>query len=191
MLHSFIHPTTSLCVQTCCTWWSFWRLLIVGHENGGEGTAWGKVRKLGYIDEKWVYGSTCGKLPAESAGMWQPYVIHRSEIMCIGGSDIEMPQSFSIQLSIHTNYKLAVNNEYMIICTKLLTIQQRLGHIYRERHWSVNNIWSWKQLNWETICSLLSILNVLPAFIGITDSDTVTASFWTWASMEHLRFLVL
>jgi len=96
--------------------------------------------------------------------------------MCISGSDIEMPQSFWIQLSIHTNYKLAANNEYMIICTKLLTIQQRLGHIYGERHWSVNDIWSWKQLNWETICLLLSIINELPAFIGITDSDTVTAS---------------
>ena len=96
--------------------------------------------------------------------------------MCISGSDIEMPQSFWIQLSIHTNYKLAVNNDCMIICTKLLTIQQLLGHIYGEGHWSVNDIWTCKQLNWEAICLLLSIINVLPAFIGQTDSDTVTAS---------------
>ena len=52
----------------------------------------------------------------------------------------------------------------MIICTKLLTIQQLLGHIYGERHWSVNDFWTCKQLNWEAICSLLSIINVLPAF---------------------------
>jgi len=87
------------------------------------------VRKLGYIDEKLEYGSTCGKLPAESAGMWQDYVIHRSETRCISGSKFEMTQSFWIQLSIHTNYTLAVNNDYMIICTKLLTIQQQLGHV--------------------------------------------------------------
>jgi len=59
--------------------------------------------------------------------------------MFIGGTDIEMTQSFWIQLSIHTHYKLAVNNDYMIMCTKLLTIQQLLGHIYGERHWSVND----------------------------------------------------
>ena len=87
------------------------------------------------------------------------------------------PQSFWMQLSIHTNYKLAVNNNNMIICTKLLTIQQRLGHIYGEPHWSVNDFWTCKQLNWEGICLLLSIINVLPAFIGETDSDTRTATF--------------
>ena len=67
--------------------------------------------------------------------------------MCISGSEIETPQSFWIQLSIHTNYTLAVNNDYMIICTKLLTIQQQLGHVYGERQWSVNNFWSCKQVN--------------------------------------------
>ena len=164
---------------------------MVCHGNRGEGPAWGRVRKLGYIDEKWVYGSTCGKLPAESAGMWQRYIIHHSEIMCISGSNIETPQSFWIQLSIHTNYNLAVNNDYMIICTKLFTIQQLWGHIYGERHWSVNDFWTGKQLNWEAIYSLLSIIKVLPDVKGKTDSDTVTASFWEWASMEHQRFLDL
>jgi len=82
-----------------------------------------------------------------------------------------------MQLSIHTNCKLAVNNDNMIICTKSLTIQQLLGHIYVERHWSVNNVWTCKQLNSEAICSLLSIFNVLPAFMGKTDSNMVTASF--------------
>ena len=92
-------------------------------------------------------------------------------------SEFQRLQIFWMQLSIHTNDKLAVNNDNMIICTKLLTIQQLLGHIYGERHWSVNDFWTCKQLNWEAICSLLSIINVLPAGIHKTDSDRVTASF--------------
>jgi hypothetical protein len=97
--------------------------------------------------------------------------------MGISGSDIETPQSFWIKLSIHNNYKLAVNTDNMIICTKLLTIEQVLGHIYGERLRSVNDFWTCKQLNLEAICSLLSIINLLPDFIAKPDSDTVTASF--------------
>ena len=130
MLQSSIHPTISLCNQTWCTWSTFWKLFMVGHANRREGTAYGKVRMLGYMNEKLVYGSTCGKLPAESAGMWQRYIIHHSQKMCISGWEIEKPQSFWMQLSIHTNYTLAVNNDYTIICTKLLPIQQQLGHDY-------------------------------------------------------------
>ena len=52
---------------------------MVGHGNRGDRTGSGKVSKLRYINEKLVYGSTCGELPAESAGMSQRYVIHRSE----------------------------------------------------------------------------------------------------------------
>ena len=62
--------------------------------------------------------------------------------MCISGADIDTPQSFWIQLSIHTNYRVAVNNDYMIICTKLLTIQQVLQYIYGERQWGVNDFWT-------------------------------------------------
>jgi hypothetical protein len=40
-----------------------------GHGNRGEGTGSGKVRKLGYINEKLVYGSICSELPAECPGM--------------------------------------------------------------------------------------------------------------------------
>jgi len=64
--------------------------------------------------------------------------------MFISGSEIEMPQSFWMQLSIHPNYALAVYNDYVIICTKLLTIQQHVGHVYGERQWSVNEFWSSK-----------------------------------------------
>jgi hypothetical protein len=42
---------------------------MVRHGNRGEATGKGKIRKLGYIDKTLVYGSKCGKLPAESAGM--------------------------------------------------------------------------------------------------------------------------
>jgi hypothetical protein len=42
---------------------------MVGHGNRGEANGEGKIRKLGYIDQTLVYGSKCGKLPAESAEM--------------------------------------------------------------------------------------------------------------------------
>jgi len=56
---------------------------MVGNENQGDRTGYGKVSKLGYIDEKLVYGYTFSDLPAESAGMSQRYVIHHSENMCL------------------------------------------------------------------------------------------------------------
>jgi len=112
---------------------------MVGHGNRGKGTGSGEVRKLDYINEKLVYRSTCDKLPAESTDMWQRYMINRSENRYISGSEIEMAQSFWMQLCIHTNDLLPINNDYMIICTKLLTLQQQLGHVYGERQRSVNN----------------------------------------------------
>jgi hypothetical protein len=44
---------------------------MVGHGNRGEATGYSKICKLGNIDETLVYGSKCGKLPAESAEMQQ------------------------------------------------------------------------------------------------------------------------
>jgi len=149
------------------------------------------VRTLGCINEKLVYGSTSSKLAAESAGMWQRYIIHRSENMSISGSEIAMPQSVSMKLSIHTSYTLAVDNDYMIICTILLIIQQQLGHVYGELQWSVNDIWSCKWVNWEVICLLLFITNVLVALIGKRTSDRVEAPCWEWKSTECQWFLVL
>jgi len=49
-----------------------------------------------------------------------------------------------MQLSIDRMCTLAVNNDYMIICTKLLSIKQQLGHVYGECEWSVNDLWSCK-----------------------------------------------
>jgi hypothetical protein len=42
---------------------------MVGHGNRGEATGESRIPKFGYIDETLVYGSKCGKLPAESAEM--------------------------------------------------------------------------------------------------------------------------
>jgi len=50
--------------------------------NQGDRTGYGKASKLGYINEKLVYGYTFSELPAESAGMSQRHVIHCSENMC-------------------------------------------------------------------------------------------------------------
>jgi len=62
---------------------------MVDHGNQGEGTGQGKVRNLGYINEKLVYGSICSKLPAEHGGIWKCYLIYRSENMCSGGAEFE------------------------------------------------------------------------------------------------------
>jgi hypothetical protein len=42
---------------------------MVGYENLEEGTGQGKVKRLGYINQKWVNGLICRKLLAEHAGM--------------------------------------------------------------------------------------------------------------------------
>jgi hypothetical protein len=42
---------------------------MVGYGNLGEGTGQGKVKRLGYINEKSGYGPICSKLPAEHTGM--------------------------------------------------------------------------------------------------------------------------
>jgi hypothetical protein len=49
---------------------------MVGHGNEGDATGLGKIRKLGNIDETLVYGSKCGKLPAETTEMLHCYIIH-------------------------------------------------------------------------------------------------------------------
>ena len=64
--------------------------------------------------------------------------------MCSSGSAIERPQSIWMQLSIHTNDMLAVNNDYRIMCIKLLTIQSQLEHVEGEHQQSVNDFRSFK-----------------------------------------------
>jgi len=62
-----------------------------------------KRARLAILMKKSVYGSTCSELPAESTGISQRYVIHRSENMWFSWSDIDMPQSFCMQLSNDAN----------------------------------------------------------------------------------------
>jgi len=77
-----------------------------------------------------------------------------------------------MQLSIGTNYSLAVNNDYTIIKA---TWEQ--PNYYNERQPSVNDFWICKQLNWKVISSLLFIINRLAAFVGKRDRGAVTATF--------------
>jgi len=144
MLHLSIHQPASLCSQTWSTWLRFSKLHMVGHGNWGEGTGHGTVRKLGYSNEKLLYGSICSKLLAECAGMWKRYLIYPSENMYSSGSEIERPQSFSMQLSIHTNDTLAFNNNDMIICIQSLIRHHQLEPIQGERQQSINNFRSYK-----------------------------------------------
>jgi len=77
-----------------------------------------------------------------------------------------------MQLSIGTNYSLAVNNDYMIIKAR-----REQPHCYNERQQSVDDLWICKQLNRKVICSLLFIINRVAAFIGTIDRGAVTATF--------------
>ena len=56
-------------------------------------------------------------------------------------------------------------------------VAQQQPHSENECQRSVNNFWTCKQRNWEVICLLLSIINLLAAFIAETENDTVTAPF--------------
>jgi len=76
-----------------------------------------------------------------------------------------------MQLSICTNYSMAVNNDYMIIKAK-----REQPHCYNERQRSVNEFWICKQLNRKVICSLLFIINRLAALVGKRDRGAVTGT---------------
>jgi len=96
---------------------------MVRHGNRGKGAGSGQVRKLGYINPKLAYKSTYRELPAESAGMCAGYVIHHSDNMYGGGSQIERPRKFWMEMIIHRNDLLVVNNHYLIHIIQLLNIQ--------------------------------------------------------------------
>jgi len=83
-----------------------------------------------------------------------------------------------MHLSIHTNDTLAVNNNYMIMGSKLLTVQQQLEPVQGEGQRSINYFRSFKYGNWKLICLVLFINNTLAAFIGKRQSNTVTPPFW-------------
>jgi len=64
-------------------------------------------------------------------------------------------------------------------------------HFQHECQQSVNDLWSCKYGDSQVTWSLLCITDVLAACIGKRDSNTVTAPFLAWASMERQRFVVL
>ena len=63
---------------------------------------------------------------------------------------------------------------------------------FQSKPWPVANTSQWRVCDfcscnysdWTEIWSLLCITYVLAAFIGKTDSNTVTAPFWEWVSTE-------
>jgi hypothetical protein len=67
---------------------------MLRHRNRGKGAGSEVVNKSGYIIPKSDKKSTYRKLPAGSAGMRAGYVIHHSDNLEGGGSEIERPQSF-------------------------------------------------------------------------------------------------
>lgn len=188
MLHCFSHSPASLCAQTWCTWSRLWKLHMVGHGYWGEATGQGQVRMFSYNNEKLVYGSICSKLPAECTGIWKCYLINCSENMYSGGSELERPQSFWMQLRIHTNDTWAVTNNYLSMCRKSLPIPQLLERIEDDRYWSVNNFRSFEYGNWKLICLVLCINNALAACIGTRWRIIVTPPFWEWMSTECWQF---
>jgi len=86
----------------------------------------------------------CSEMPAEKAGMSLRYVLYRSENMCFSWSEIDTWNSICIQLWNDENYTLAVNNDCMIGCTKLLCIKLNLEHDYGEYECNSNGFWSCK-----------------------------------------------
>jgi hypothetical protein len=77
-----------------------------------------------------------------------------------------------MQLSIGTNYSLAVIDDYMII-----KATQQQPHCYNNRQRSVKEFWICNQLNRMVSCSLLFKINRLAAFVGKRDCSTVIATF--------------
>jgi hypothetical protein len=96
-----------------------------------------------------------------------------------------------MQLSIDTKYSLAVNNDYMIIWTKLCSINQELGHVYGGCELTVNDYWSCMWVNWKASCMLWFITYVLAALIDKRTCDTDTAQCWQWESPEWTWFVLL
>jgi len=60
---------------------------------------------------------------------------------------------------------------------------ERTMHYNRGQR-NVNDNWSCKYSNWKVLWLLLCITDILAAFMGRRDSDTVTAVFWQWASTD-------
>jgi len=146
---------------------------------------------LGCIDPQLVDGSTCGKLPTESAGMWQCNVIHRSDNVCSIGPQIERPQSLWMPLSIHRNDTLAINSGNRMIDIQWLTVQWLLGCGHGERQWSVNDFLTYTFGIQRATSSHPSKVKIFVVSIDKKESETLVTPSLKWGSMECQRFLLL
>jgi len=109
------HPGVSDGNQGCCwcTWSRFWKRNMVGHGYSGEWVGWGNVKKLGYIYQNLVYGSTHSKLPAGCAGTWYAYVLYHSDYVNCCWSKIGSSPTYSMQIIILRNDLLAGNKDWI------------------------------------------------------------------------------
>jgi len=151
MLHSPMCPTAYLSAQTWFTCLRFSKLPMVHRGNRGKGTGSGQVRQSGYTNQKLEWKSTYRDMLAECAGMLASYIIHHSDTVYGGGSEIQRPWRFWMHMIIHRNDWLAVNNHYMIHIIQLLNIQCRLGCIQCKPQRSVNDFSSYTFSN-HTCC---------------------------------------
>jgi hypothetical protein len=69
--------------------------------------------------------------------------------------------------------------------------QQSINRASTERQQSVNNLGCCILYDSRAVLRHLPIINILATFVHKTESDTVTAPIWKWASTEHQRFWVL
>jgi hypothetical protein len=93
------------------------------HGNQGKEARSEQVRMLGYINQQLGSKSTHREFPAESAGMHAGYVIYHPDNLYGCGSGIERPHKFWMQMIIHRNDSLVINNNYLIHIVQLLNIQ--------------------------------------------------------------------
>jgi len=96
---------------------------MVRHGNqqkrAGSGQAW----KSGCTDQNLASKLTCHELPGESTGMHAGYIIHQSDNMSGGGSEIQLPRRFWMDMIIHRNDALVVKNHCFIHIIQLLNVQ--------------------------------------------------------------------
>jgi len=91
-----------------------------GHQGKPAGTI--QVRKSGSVCPKSVDGSVCHGLLVESGEMRPSYIMYRTDDMNYGGSGAERLQCFWMQMIIHRNCILAVDNEYLNCMQKNYTL---------------------------------------------------------------------
>jgi len=167
------------------------QLLMIGRWNRGEEAGWGKVSKSGYIVQKLVGRSTCRESLAKIAAMWRGQVLHHSDNLDSVWSEIHRPQSFWMQMKIHRNTILVVNNDYMVCCIQLLRVPSPFPTVYCERQQIINYVWLYTFGYQRAALSHPSKVNVLVSFIAERASNLLVDPSQRCAPTERSQFLAL